>query len=230
MRVMQRARGIPGSTINTPTGFGPGWGQFYGGVSFQERIRYADARDGVVTVGMGLGNPYRTVGLDVAVNVLDTYTDFGEDRSLSLRLHRRLPFQAGIAVGWENIWHTNGTDGGSSRFVVASKAFRLRRTADRPFGSVVLSLGVGDERFLSEAAFARGDEGLNPFGAAAVRLLPHASAIANWTGQDLSLGLSIAPVRRWPIVITPAFMDVTGRAGDGMRFSVSAGLGYNIRY
>ena len=225
-----RIRGFPGSTINTPTGFGPGWGQFYGGVSFQERIRYADARDGVMTFGFGLGNPYRTVGVDVAVNVLDTYSEFARDRSLSLRLHRRLPARTSVAVGWENIWHTDGTDGGSSRYAVVSKALGLRDNLESPLGSVVFSLGVGDDRFLSEEKFARGEWGVNPFGAVAVRVLPQASAIANWTGQDLSLGVSIAPIRRWPLVITPAVMDVTGNAGDGARFSISAGLGYNFRY
>lgn len=230
LTMAKRYRGFPGSTINTPTGFGPGWGQFYGGVSFQERIRYADARDGVLTFGFGLGNPRRTVGMDVSVNVLDTYHEFAKDRSLSLRLHRRLPARTSLAVGWENIWHTSGTDGGSSRYVVASKVLGLRENFEQPLGSVVFSLGLGDERFLSEPAFARQEGGVNPFGAVAVRVLPHASAIANWTGQDLSLGVSIAPVRRWPLVITPAVMDLTGNAGDGARFSVSAGLGYNFRY
>jgi hypothetical protein len=228
--MVERTRGFPGTTINTPTGFGPGWGQFYGGLSFQERIRYDDARDGVLTIGAGLGNPHRTVGADVAVNLLDTYSEFGRDRSLSVRVHRRLPYRAAVALGWENIWHTDGTDGGSSRYVVASKVVGLRKSRVQPLGVVVLSLGLGDDRFLSEPAFARGDRGVNPFGSVAVRLLPQANAVANWTGQDLSLGLSIAPIRRWPIVITPALMDVTGHAGDGARFSISAGLGYDVRY
>jgi len=54
-------------------------------------------------------------------------------------------------------------------------------------------------------------------------------AIANWTGQDLSLGLSITPIPKLPIVITPALMDVTGRAGDGTRFSASAAIVYDFR-
>ena len=148
----------------------------------QERIRYDDWTDGVASAGFGLGNPTRYVGLDVTVNILDIYTEFAQDRSLSLKLHRRLPFHSAIVVGHENIWHTDGTDG------------------------------------------------LNPFGSVAVRVLPPVNAIANWTGQDLALGLSIAPVPKWPIVITPAMMDVmTGAAGDGARFSMSAGISYDFR-
>ena len=75
----------------------------------------------------------------------------------------------------------------------------------------------------------RGDDGINVFGSVGVRVLPPVNAVANWTGQDLALGLSVAPVRRWPLVITPAVVDVTGRAGDGARVAVSAGLHHNFR-
>lgn len=225
---LSRTRGHPTSTISTPTAFGPGWGQVYAGASYQNRIRYDDWRDGILTLGGGLGNPERYVGLEVTVNLLDTYDDFGQDRSLSLKLHRRLPFQSAIAVGYENIWHTSGTDGGSSRYIVGSKIVRLRERPTAPFGSLVVSAGVGDDRFLPEADFARGASGVNAFGSAALRLLRPVNAVANWTGQDLNLGLSIAPIRSWPVVVTPSLVDVTGRAGDGARFSLSVGVGYTL--
>lgn len=222
-------RGHPSSTINTPTAYGPGWGDVYAGVGYQNRIRYDDWRDGVASVGVGLGNPQRSVGLDVTVNVLDTYTEFAQDRSLSLKLHRRLPYRTAVAVGHENLWHTDGTDGGSSRYVVVSKILLLRDRPTSPFGSMIVNVGLGTDRFLSEQKFAQGNDGVNAFGSVGLRVLRPVNAVANWTGQDLALGLSIAPVRTWPLVITPAVVDVTGAAGDGARFSMSAGLHYNFR-
>jgi hypothetical protein len=222
-------RGQPASTINTPTAYGQQWGDLFAGVGYQNRIRYDDWRDGIASFGLGLGNPARYVGLDVSVNILDTYTEFGKDRSVSVKLHRHLPYRTAIAVGHENLWHTDGTDGGSSRYVVVSKVMLFRDRPTAPFGSMVVNAGLGNDRFLSEPAFARGDDGVNPFGSVGLRILRPVNAVANWTGQDLALGLSIAPVRTWPLVITPAFMDVTGTAGDGARFTVSAGLSYNFR-
>jgi len=222
-------RGHPASTINTPTAYGQQWGDLYAGVGYQDRIRYDDWSDGVAAFSLGIGNPSRYVGLDVSVSLLDTYTEFGKDRSLSLKLHRRLPYRTAIAVGHENIWHTNGTDGGSSRYVVVSKVLLFRDRPTAPFGSMVVNAGLGNDRFLSEPAFAQGDDGVNAFGSVGLRVLRPVNVVANWTGQDLALGLSIAPVRSWPLVITPAVMDVTGRAGDGARFSVSAGVSYNFR-
>lgn len=222
-------RGQPVSTINTPTAYGQQLGDVYGGLGYQDRIRYADWRDGVAAVGLGLGDPVRYVGVDVAVSLLDTYTDFAEDRSLSLKLHRRLPYRSAVAVGHENLWHTDGTDGGSSRYVVVSKVLLLRDRPTAALGSMVVNAGLGTDRFLSEARFARRADGVNAFGSVAVRVLPPVNAVANWTGQDLALGLSIAPVRTWPLVVTPAVVDVTGRAGDGARFAVGAGLNYRFR-
>jgi hypothetical protein len=221
------ARRAPSVTISTPTAFGPGWGQVYGGVSYQDRIRYSDWHDGILAFGAGFGNPERTVGLAATVSVLDTYTEFAEDRSLSLKLHRRLPFRTALAVGYENVWHTEGTDGGSSRYAVASTVVPLRAAPGGALGSLVLSGGLGTDRFLAEPRFARGESGLNAFGSLAVRVLSPVNALVNWTGQDLNLGLSIVPHRALPVVLTPALLDVTGRAGDGARIGVSASLGYN---
>lgn len=220
---------LPGTTINTPTAFGARWGQVYAGVSMQDRIRYADWTDGVMTMGAGLGDPSRWVGVDVTLQVLDTYTDFAQDRAVSVKLHRRLPGASAIAVGWENIWHTSGTDGGSSPFAVVSKATRLHSGGPwMPFGVVVASIGVGGDRFQRERAFRQRESGAGVFGSLAVQVVRPVHAIANWTGQDLSLGLSITPVPRFPVVFTPALVDVTGTAGDGVRFSASAAVIYDF--
>ena len=228
-RLVRPRRSQPSSTINTPTAFGPGWGEVFAGVSYQHRLRYTDWRDGILAVGGGLGNPHRTVGLAVTVSVLDTYTDFGQDRSLSLKLHRRLPLRSAVAVGYENVWHTDGTDGGDSRFGVASIVIPVRIDLAAPLGSIVLSGGLGEDRFLPEDRFARGEKGTGVFGSAGIRLHRVANGVVNWSGQDLNLGLSVAPHRAWPVVVTPALLDVTGRAGDGARFAVSASVGYNAR-
>ena len=221
-------RGQPASTINTPTAFGQRLGDVFAGLAYQDRIRYDDWRDGVASVGIGIGDPVTVLGVDVAANILDTYTDVAQDRSVSIKLHRRLPFRSAVAVGHENLWHTPGTDGGSSRYVVVSKVVLVRDQPTSALGSLVLNLGLGNDRFLPEDRFAQGDGGVNAFGSVAVRVLPPMNVIGNWTGQDLALGVSIAPIRRWPLVVTPALVDVTGSAGDGARFSMSAGLNYRF--
>ena len=217
-RISNRAI-FPGSTINTPTAFGARLGQVYGGISYQRRTRYSDRQDAIFAAGAGFGNARKWIGLDLTLTSLDTYTDLGEDWSLSVKIHRSLPRRSAVAIGYENIWHTDGTDGGSSAYGVFSKIFQLLSE----------SVGIVNDRFLSEDAFRRNEEGINVFGNLGVRLHPSLNAIANWTGQDLGIGISISPFPQFPVIITPALMDVVGTAGDGARFSVGIALLHDFR-
>lgn len=216
---------VPGITLNTPTAFGARLGQIYGGVHFQHRIRYATWQDGVASGGAGLGDPQRWVGLDVTLTVLDTYTDFAEDRALSWKLHRQFGSRWAVALGHENMWHTEGTDGGSSRYAVVSHVLRQNHWRTTAF---IVSAGIGNDRFLPERQFQQRDDGLNTFGSVAARVHPAMHVVANWTGQDLALGLSVTPFERVPLVFSPALVDLTGRAGDGVRFSASLGMAVTL--
>ena len=109
-----------------------------------------------------------------------------------------------------------------------SKVFQLRSNSRGIFGLLSASAGIGNDRFLPEDAFRRNENGVNVFGSIGVRLHPSLNAIANWTGQDLGIGLSISPFHQIPVIITPALMDVIGTAGDGARFSVSIALLYDF--
>ena len=68
----------------------------------------------------------------------------------------------------------------------------------------------------------------NVFGSAAINLSENVNGIVEWTGQDLTLGMSIVPFKEIPLVFTPSFIDVTGSAGDGVRFNAS--LVYSIAF
>ncbi|MBO1349159.1 MAG: hypothetical protein EBE86_018005 [Hormoscilla sp. GUM202] len=58
--------------------------------------------------------------------------------------------------------------------------------------------------------------------------MPQMHAIAEWTGQDLTVGISVVPFQNLPLVITPAVTDITGNAGDGSRFILGIGYGFSF--
>lgn len=223
----------PGSSSGSPTAFGADFGSAFAGVSFQERTRFTDTSDGAVSAGFGLGDASKAVGLEVAVSVLDLSSRNGDDRafdrgSFSFKLHRRFPNNFAVAVGYENAIVWGFTDAGSSFYGVGSKIFQLQDSPQKPFSSLTMSLGVGNGRFRTEDDFNDDKETVNVFGSAGLRVLEPVSVIADWTGQDLTLGASIVPFRNLPIVITPALADITGSAGDGSRFIL--GVGYSYSY
>lgn len=222
------ALSAPGSAISTVTAFGADWRDVFGGVAYQQRLRFADAQDGAASVGVGFGDALRYAGLEVVFTVYDLVGDTFEDGSLSLKLHRRLTLRTALAVGVENVWDYGNNDSGRSLYAVATHGLALRARPTAPLGSAVVSVGAGTGRFRSEAAIVDDRSRPNVFGSVGLRVAHPAALLADWTGQDLNLGLSIAPFERYPLVITPAVADVTGRAGDGARFILGVGYGVSL--
>lgn len=221
----------PGIAIGIPTGFGADQGDAFVGAGFQHRTRLEDRPDGGLVAGTGIGDARRLLALEAAVS------SFGTARSccrggVSLKLHKLLPpGDASIALGWENAvtWGRmegldEATDAGTSVYLVGSKVLRLRGNPVSPLGTLSLTAGVGTGRFRTEEQILDGDETVGVFGGGAVRLAGPASLIVDWTGQDLAAGLSVVPLRRVPLLVTPGVADLTTEP----RFILGVGYGFNV--
>ncbi len=221
-------KGVPGSSITSPSGFGAQWGDVFASASYQERTRFGNLDDGSVSVGFGLGDARKYAGLEVSLASVSTFRrGFYENGALSLKLHRLLTNDIAIAGGIENLATWGDTDGGTSGYGVISKYFQLN-SPDKPFSSVVANIGVGGGRFRSESDVINRKDTVNVFGSLGVRVFRPISFIADWSGQDLGLGVSIAPFRNIPLTINPSVVDVTNNAGDGARFTI--GVGYGLKF
>lgn len=222
-------RAAPGNSLGSESAWGAGWGDFFAGVGYQSRGRFSSRPDGSESAGFGVGDPERFVGLEVGFNSASSFRQTpGKNGSVSLKLHRHLPWQYGFAVGIENAASWGGTDGGSSTWAAVSHTFQFRENPEHFFGSLAWNLGVGNSRFLSQQSLAAGNKGVNAFGSAGLRLISRAALVADWTGQDLDAGISFVPLRRSPIVFSASFADVTRRAGDGPRLILGAGAGFRV--
>jgi hypothetical protein len=223
-----RTGAFGGSSIGSPTAFGADSGQAFTGISFQSRARNTGRSDGATSAGFGLGDARRSVGLEVAVSVVDLLGDTFQDGTVSFKAHRLLSNSFAVAVGVENAVIWGDTDGGTSAYGVASKVFTLRNNPEDPFNRLTVSLGVGSGRFRSEDDVEDDQGTINVFASAGLQATRNVSLIADWTGQDLNLGVSIVPFRGLPLVITPGIADVTGSAGDGARFILGIGSGISF--
>ena len=226
-RPVPRALGLPGSSVGSPSAFGADWGDVFAGFSFQERTRFTDKADGAVVAGFGIGDAQKLVGLEVAVTVFDLIDDTFQDGGISFKLHHDFGDGFAVAAGVENAIIWGGLDTNSSAYGVVSKVFRFK-DATQPFSSLTVNLGLGGGRFRSEDDVFDGDDSINVFGSAGIRVIEPISVIADWTGQDLNLGISLVPFRNIPLTITPAIADVTSNAGDGARFVLSIGYGLSL--
>ncbi|NEO80340.1 hypothetical protein [Moorena sp. SIO4G3] len=225
---------FPGFSLANPSGFGADKFQGFIGAGFQSRTRYSGGQggllgngsDGTLGFGFGVGDAKESVGLQISYSM----NSFGGSRAfgsgaVNAKLHTQFDRGWGVAVGGEGIIEV-GNDGAvdvqDTYYGAVTKVLRLRDNIDKPFGVAVVTVGAGTGRFRSEEKVLNGENGFGVFGGVGVGVLPWLNVITEWTGQDLTIGASIAPFKNIPIVITPAVRDITG-AGDGARFVMGVG-------
>lgn len=229
----------PGFSIFNPVGFGADNNLVFVAFSYQNRTRFTNTSDGEAGIGIGLGDAVNSVGAEVSysLNSFGSSAGFGSG-GFSAKLHKRIGEDAAVAIGWNQfakIQFGGGRNGNgpsdypdNTYYAVGTKIFRTREDINELFSRVAVTGGVGGGAFLPfdrNASISR--SGLNAFGSIGVRVARPVSAIVEWTGQDLGLGVSIAPFDDFPLVITPAFRDITG-AGDGARFVLGASAAFNF--
>lgn len=222
-------RASPALSIVIPTAFGADRNTGFISATYQERTRFSDVDDGGLGIGIGLGDARNAVGVELsyAIASFGSNRDFGTG-GFNVKVHRQLGNGWAVAGGWNgflNIGDENDFE--DSVYGVVSKIIRTREDINSPFSRVAITAGVGSGQFRTEDAVTDDEDNINVFGNVAVRVVQPVSLIAEWSGQDLGVGLSIAPFKNIPLVITPAVRDIVG-AGDGARFVLGAGFAFKF--
>ncbi len=218
----------PGTTAGGPTAFGADFGDAYSGLAFSNRRPTTDTADAAFSTGFGLGDARRYVGLEVNVSS-GSLAKFGSNGDLGLKLHRNLPGNAAIAVGWDSgiTWGKANTDTVSTVYGVATKVFQLNPKNSVNKMPLTVSLGIGGGRFRSYNTLDVNGGNLGVFGSLGLQVAPQASVVSTWTGRDLNLGMSFVPVKNLPIFVTAAAANVLGNHDNNTLFTLSVGMGFN---
>lgn len=220
----------PALSIFNPTGYGADRNTGYISATYQSRTRFVDNSDGAVAIGFGFGDSRDLVGVELSYTVASV---FGNNRDIgtggfNVKVHRQFENDWAIAAGWNGFLFLGEDDGfQNSLYGTVTKIIHTQESLSSPLSRIAITAGVGNGQFQSEDALENDRNGINVFGSMAVRVVEPVSVIAEWTGQDLAVGASIAPFKNIPFVITPAVRDLAG-AGDGPRFVLGAGLSWRF--
>ncbi len=248
----------PVGGLGTPTAFGSSTG-FFVGAGYQNQTRPniygnppnlagAPAQGGkgpetyAYSVGVGLGDARRFFGVE-AVGTTYNRPNAGsfENGGISFKVHKQIGDNFAIAGGFENAItfgsnsgvpgnsRDGGVNGGRTGYGVASVILNPDPNLGF-FSNTTLSVGAGAGRFRTVGDIRNGRDTINVFGSVGTRLLPFVSVVADWNGQDLSVGLpiSIPFGGGTSFQITPAYVDLVNNETGGSRFAVSGGFGFNF--
>ena len=219
----------PGSSLGSPSPQGVGSGDYFAGAGYQERTRFTSRADGGVGVGTGFGDPAAGVALEVAVSSYSSIRhSFASIGGLSFKLHHRDSQRMLLyALGVENAIPWGLTDGGTSFYATTGRVFVLRPDENASFGVLTASLGIGTGRFRTQNAVLTHRHTIGIFGGAGLRIVRTVAIAADWTGQDLDAGFTLTPFRNRGVVASIGYADLTRTAGNGPRFIMSIGYGFN---
>lgn len=218
----------PASGFLVPSAYGASQGDAFVGLSGITAGRTEDKWDGSASVGFGLGDPEKNVGLEVSLAII-SLDGFAEDGSVGVKLHKTFPKAGnlGVALGWSNAIKWGAAGRAEDTFYgVATKAFDLRPGKENPL-PLTTSLGVGTGSFRSLGAIEDGNNTPNLFGSLGLRIIPEVSVVSSWSGSSLGLGASAAPFD-FPLVMTAGVSDVTDNTDSGSRFN--GALGYSFSF
>ena len=224
--VKPRRAASPGSTAGTPTAFGASSGQaFVGGGLF---LPLDDGKaDGSLAFGFGVGDSVKSVGLEVAFNIIsvggqkENFADFGDSGTVGFKLHKYFQDGTAVAVAWSNPgrWGEANERAKESIYGVITKSFQ----------PLTVSLGVGSgQGFMSKGAINANENAPNVFAGVGYQVTPAASLVGSWTGNALNLGASFAPFEQLPVTFNTIFTDVSDNLDNGVGFSLSAG--YSLKF
>ncbi|MGC1308438.1 MAG: hypothetical protein WA885_14530 [Phormidesmis sp.] len=245
--VRRRRRAYPGISISNPTGYGADRGQVFAGVGYQSRTRFSGGRnpgtifegnganDGTVGIGFGVGDAREGVGVQVSY----TAASFGGSRpplsgGFNAKIHKRFGDGWAAAIGGEGIINFGRlpadddqiefNDFEGTYYGAVTRVISLREDYQQPFSRLIITGGAGSGRFRSVDKIVNGEFGVGVFGSAALQIVPSTNLITEWTGQDLAVGVSVAPFRNIPIVFTPAVRDLAGEGDGNPRFVLGVGV------
>ncbi|MEH2334675.1 hypothetical protein [Nostoc sp.] len=233
-RLGKLRKAAPGSTAGTPSAYGASFGQAYigGGLLFP-LDEDKDRVDGSLSVGFGLGDAVKSVGLEVNVNITsvgggDSF-DFGDSGGVGFKLHKYLGDGTAVAIGWSNpIKWGDVNKAKDTIYGVVSKSFPLQSNNPNNKLPLTVSVGLGSGAFRSKGAIVAGENPVNLFAGLGLRVIPEVSLVSSWTGNRLNMGASFAPLKKTPIIINAIFTDVTSNLNSGVGFSLSAGYSFQF--
>ncbi|MFP4299572.1 MAG: hypothetical protein ACLFT0_17275 [Spirulinaceae cyanobacterium] len=220
-----QTRSSPAMSIYIPVGYGADNNTVFFTGNYQSEVRVDPGSTFNGGLGIGLGDADDAVGVELSYAFANN-PNFGEG-GFNGKIHRRFPGDVSVAAGWNGFLNIGRHDWEHSLYGAITKVFRTQDSLDKLFSRVSVTAGVGSNQFRSNGARIVRDNNANVFGNVAVRVARPVSLIAEWTGQDLGLGLSIAPFANIPFVITPAVRDVVGNEFSP-RFVLTSGMSYQF--
>jgi len=223
--------------ISSPGGFGASGRTVYGGFVGNFTQPYSNNSNLAMTLGVGLGDPIKGVGVQIESSMLDL-----SDQSLysaAVILHRVLQPGVSMAVGFENLISYSSDPSVSNNGIHQSGYFAVSHALGAKYpgtfiGKFTYSVGLGLGRYsripTADMLYTNQKDGTYIFGAIQYAVTKHLNLHTEWNGSNINAALSAnAHLYKVPFSVLLGYMDLTNNSGDRARFMAGIGFSYNFK-
>ena len=217
--------------IMVPAGSGAWGNQLYVSGSVTNKQAYSPEPGGILSLGFGIGNPKKNIGLQVNGNLLHLQSQY----TLDVKLHRYLGYGTSMAIGGRNIWTYGMVNDWDNYYLVMSHDLKYNFSPHNLFSRLAFSLGGGFGTSVSttlpkDIIRKKREDGTFLFGALQVKLSKHLYATAEWTGINLNSFITYQRTfNRFPIGVFLGAADLTPYSGDRIFFMGGMSASYQFR-
>lgn len=217
---------LPSFTFSAPSGMVPSYGVVFGGVGGVTNVRGSSRTDGAASVGFGYGDAQESLGGAVTVGLGSINPSDGGALNrgyLGLSMgHFFTKTLTGVSAGINNIggWHAGEGIPTQSYYLAATQLL------SNNFMPVVVSAGVGNNLYTFQRSTKDRNTHVGVFGSVAVYVLPQVSLIADYTSGITTLGASLVPIAKLPIVVNLGARDVFEYGTNQHRVSFVGSISY----
>ena len=220
-------------SITTPIAWGASNTVIFMGAGGSVPAPYDSKNDGAAIFGLGVGDPDKNLGVQIALVSLDLSQ--WDRYSISAHLHHNIGNASAVAVGVENVMLTDGGDAGKSFYAVYSESVQSSSFVNKKTGKSKLSysIGAGTGRFGDKSpddiATGKGKHGTYVFGNIAYDVADAFNIVTDWNGLNLNAGVSKTIwVAKIPIAAVVGAADLTKNSGDGVRLVFAVGTAFKL--
>lgn len=217
----------PSPNAGIPSAFGADWGDAFISASLAGADRLRAEADGSLSMGFGLGDAQRAVGVELTYN-LQSIRRFGENGGFDAKVHRHVysddTTQVAAAVGVNNFasYGANTAGTSSSVYGVVSAARLLQPEHPVNRLPITTTLGAGSGYFSGDNS----DVGI--IAGVGLQLHPQFSLNTAWSGAGLNVGASIVPEPTIPLTLNLLYGDIGNNTRAGSVAVLSIGYGFNF--
>ncbi|MBE9158423.1 hypothetical protein IQ265_16520 [Nodosilinea sp. LEGE 06152] len=217
----------PSPNAGIPSAFGADWGDVFFSASLSGADRLRAEADGSFSMGFGLGDAQRAVGVELAYN-LQSIRRFGENGSFDAKVHRHIyssdDTQVAAAVGVNNFASYGSDAAGTSTsvygVVTAARLLQPENPGNRL--PITATLGAGSGYFSGE------NSSVGVIAGVGLQVHPQFSINTAWSGAGLNVGASIVPEPTIPLTLNLLYGDIGNNTRAGSVAVLSIGYGFNF--